>query len=315
MSHSVDIGIPSYNSAQFIHEAIKGCLDQDYRDLRVIIADDHSTDDTLRIVEKYAHDPRVVITRNEQNIGRIANYRHLLYDLATADWYLNLDGDDYFADKEFISVALNHINTLKENIVFFQGNHDLDQLKKIFPHYTQLSEQEILVDGKDYFMLFHKIRKNFHCATLYNREKAMEVSFYNFDCLYVDFFSIAKLSLLGKVILSSRYVSVWRQHAGNASKSLTIPLLRHEIESLREVSVFARNYMPVAQTEQWLRDMKEYYRLSFIYYNSTHFPRWAMVGFILRNWKFTMPYPRYLLKNIYLIARNAFKPKNKRPNS
>lgn len=55
----VSIYIPTFRAARYLREAIDSVLDQDFEDLEVCVADDGSPDDTLRILEQYASEPRV----------------------------------------------------------------------------------------------------------------------------------------------------------------------------------------------------------------------------------------------------------------
>ena len=48
----IDIIIPVYNSQKFIKKAIDSVLKQSFKNWRLIIVDDASTDDTLKILEK-----------------------------------------------------------------------------------------------------------------------------------------------------------------------------------------------------------------------------------------------------------------------
>src|SRR5690349_13803478 len=107
---SVTIGIPAYNQAEYLRETIKGCLEQDYSLIRIIVADDRSSDDSYDVARNYSSDSRIEVIRNEKNLGRVGNYRKLLYDYAASDWYLNLDGDDYLIDPHFISNAIKIVS-------------------------------------------------------------------------------------------------------------------------------------------------------------------------------------------------------------
>jgi hypothetical protein len=230
--------------------------------------------------------------------------------IAQATWYINLDGDDYFTDPQFILHGMQMIEDNGGNeIAFYQGNHNIDKLKKALPDYTVLNEEEILVDGKEYFIHFPAIKKNTHCATLFNRSKALPLSFYSVDCLYADFHSLSRLALIGKVILSSRKVAVWRQHGNNATRTLTEINLQKELASLDDVATFAHNYISANEISTWLLRMKEYYRMTYIYQKSTSAPGWSTIGFILRHWRFNWLYPRYIIKNFLLMAGSLFKRK------
>ena len=183
----------------------------------------------------------------------------------------------------------------------------MEKLKKALPRFTVLNKEEILVEGKDYFLHFPRIRKNTHCATLYNRTKALPLNFYSFDCLFADFHSLSRLALTGKVILSSRPVAVWRQHAGNESKSLNEEKLKNELASLNDVALFAKKYLTAAETDRWLQQMTAYYRMVFIYHNSTYNPGWKTIGFIFRHWRFNGLHLRYLIKNFWLMLSGKAK--------
>lgn len=75
------IGLPVYNGAQFIAEAIDSILAQTYKDFQLVISDNASTDDTESICRPYAaKDPRVRYIRNETNVGAVRNYNRLFED-------------------------------------------------------------------------------------------------------------------------------------------------------------------------------------------------------------------------------------------
>ena len=75
----VSVGMPVYNGADTIGDAISAVLGQTFDDFELIISDNGSTDDTLRICEAAAsHDPRIRIIRHEQNRGISANFSTVL---------------------------------------------------------------------------------------------------------------------------------------------------------------------------------------------------------------------------------------------
>lgn len=71
----VSILIPVYNRETFIGECIQSALDQTYRDIEIVIADNASTDRTWEICKQYAaRDSRIRLVRNETNIGPVRNW-------------------------------------------------------------------------------------------------------------------------------------------------------------------------------------------------------------------------------------------------
>jgi glycosyltransferase involved in cell wall biosynthesis len=71
----VTIGLPVYNGALTIEEAIRPLLAQTYTDFELLISDNASTDATQQLVERLARqDPRIRYVRQQVNIGANGNY-------------------------------------------------------------------------------------------------------------------------------------------------------------------------------------------------------------------------------------------------
>jgi glycosyltransferase involved in cell wall biosynthesis len=64
----VTVGIPVYNMAHFIGDAIESVLAQTHQDFELLILDDASTDNIAEVVSKY-EDPRIRFYRMEENCG------------------------------------------------------------------------------------------------------------------------------------------------------------------------------------------------------------------------------------------------------
>lgn len=61
--------MPLYNSKRTMSEAIESILKQSYKNLRLIIVDDASTDGSYELAQQYAKSPRVFLLRTSQNRG------------------------------------------------------------------------------------------------------------------------------------------------------------------------------------------------------------------------------------------------------
>src|ERR1700748_2758334 len=70
----VSILVSNYNYGRFIAESIQSVLDQTYSNFELVICDDGSTDDSVRIVEEYARkDARVRLIR-KANGGQASGF-------------------------------------------------------------------------------------------------------------------------------------------------------------------------------------------------------------------------------------------------
>ena len=91
----VDIVIPCYNYGRFLEECVRSVLDQPVEDLRVLIIDDASSDDSVSVAKKLAQaDKRVSVLAHSKNWGHIATYNEGLLDWASADYSVLLSADD-----------------------------------------------------------------------------------------------------------------------------------------------------------------------------------------------------------------------------
>jgi len=91
---SVDVIIPCYNYAKFLQACVESVLSQPGVDVRVLILDDASPDNTPEVCAKLASmDSRVAYRRHTHNQGHIATYNEGL-EWAGADYTLLLSADD-----------------------------------------------------------------------------------------------------------------------------------------------------------------------------------------------------------------------------
>lgn len=90
----VSIGLPVFNGANFIREALDSLLDQSFRDFEIIISDNASVDDTPAICAAYAQsDDRIRFTRHACNRGAAWNY-NFVFKQARAPYFKWASHDD-----------------------------------------------------------------------------------------------------------------------------------------------------------------------------------------------------------------------------
>lgn len=72
---AVSIGLPVFNGASMVGQAIETILAQDFTDFELLISDNASTDDTGLICEQYAaKDSRIRYFRQPRNVGPLPNF-------------------------------------------------------------------------------------------------------------------------------------------------------------------------------------------------------------------------------------------------
>lgn len=98
---NVTIGLPVYNGADTIGEALDCVLNGSCRDVRIIVSDNASTDNTASIVEDYCQrDDRISLHRQPQNLGPVGNFRFVAEQAKTP--YFAWRAHDDITDEHYI---------------------------------------------------------------------------------------------------------------------------------------------------------------------------------------------------------------------
>jgi glycosyltransferase involved in cell wall biosynthesis len=91
----VDVVIPCYKYGRYLRDCVESVLTQEGVDVRALIIDDCSPDDTPRVAAQLvAEDSRVEYRRHAVNRGHIATYNEGLLEWADSDYCLLLSADD-----------------------------------------------------------------------------------------------------------------------------------------------------------------------------------------------------------------------------
>ncbi len=87
------IAIPVYNREELVRGAIESALAHTRPDIRVLVIDNCSTDNTYEVAKSFQTDPRLDVIRNESNLGLFGNFNRCL-ELSTGDYVCILCSDD-----------------------------------------------------------------------------------------------------------------------------------------------------------------------------------------------------------------------------
>ena len=121
----VSVITPAFNSGRFVSETINSVLSQTYQNWELIIVDDGSTDETVKIVKSFQEkDNRIKLFENESNKGS-AFSRNLALRNAKGKWIAFLDSDDVW-----------HPEKLEKQIKFMTENNCLFS----YTNYSEIDE-------------------------------------------------------------------------------------------------------------------------------------------------------------------------------
>jgi glycosyltransferase involved in cell wall biosynthesis len=124
----VTIGIPVYNEEKYLEQTIESAINQDFKDIEIVISDNGSTDGSVEIIKKYADlDKRIYPIYKEKNTGPAGNF-HSLLDNTRSKYFVLLGAHDLFLP-----------NYIREAVAFLESN----------PAYVMAYPQSKLVDGNE----------------------------------------------------------------------------------------------------------------------------------------------------------------------
>lgn len=88
--------VPAYNVDKYIEQCIMSIIEQDYRNIEIIVVDDGSQDQTGEIIDEIAITDGRVRPVHQSNAG-VSAARNAGMDIAKGEYVVFVDGDDYIA--------------------------------------------------------------------------------------------------------------------------------------------------------------------------------------------------------------------------
>jgi glycosyltransferase involved in cell wall biosynthesis len=135
----VSVIIPTYNSAQFLDEALQSVFDQTFKDFEVIVIDDGSTDQTKQVLEKYGDRIRYIFQEN----GGPAKARNRGIKESSGKYVAFLDADDVWLPLK-LEKQVNTFRHHPELAMVFTEHSSFNE-KGVFQ--TSLGKKKKLLNG------------------------------------------------------------------------------------------------------------------------------------------------------------------------
>lgn len=169
MEQLISVIIPVYNSEQYISSCLDSIINQTYQNLEIIVVNDGSTDNSLKLLLEYQGKDRRIKTIDIVNHG-VSHARNIGIKYSTGEYITFVDSDD--------TIELDTIETLYKDII--ENEADLVQCNNyINSKKTYYTYDNHKLNGKT--EVFQEFLKDLLCCTvwgkLYKRELFDYVSF------------------------------------------------------------------------------------------------------------------------------------------
>lgn len=110
------VGLPTFNRAESLRRTIASVLEQTFGDFELLIADNASTDATLKVCADFAAaDARVRIVRRETNVGLTANFNGVLSG-AQSELTMVVADDDWL-DPDYLERCVGFLDSHPQHVL------------------------------------------------------------------------------------------------------------------------------------------------------------------------------------------------------
>lgn len=210
----VSVVLAVCNGKKYLSEQIRSILDQTYHNLELIIADDVSSDGSLQIAEEFARmDPRVIIRKNEKNLGVTKNFLNALV-LSRGELICFSDQDDIW-EKEKLEVLTALIEKDPRNMLACSDLALFDErMQATLPSFWAVAGIRPPMGDIGELAFLRNLAPG--CSMMFRREVR--------DCLLKlsdggpfmhDHLAFVVGAVLGRVVFTKKKLLRYRQHGAN----------------------------------------------------------------------------------------------------
>lgn len=213
------------NSEKTIEDTIKSVLGQTYKEIEYIIIDGASTDNTMRIVDKYKNRIAKIVSEKDKGIYEAMNKG---LSLATGDVIAMLNSDDFYYDNTVVQRVVDLFEEEGSDAVYgdLQYLDKDDKTKKVRfwksgkyspkllqygwvpPHPTFFAKQE-LYQQYGYFDTDFKISADYELMLRFLKRGDIKLSYIAQPLVYMRSGGIAERSLKNKIIGWAELYRAW----------------------------------------------------------------------------------------------------------
>lgn len=212
----VAVLLATYNGEKYIHYFLDSLVEQNYKEFELIVRDDGSTDNTMKIINSYSNRLRITTLNADERLGAAKSFIRLLLEVkGNFDCYMFADQDDYWhLDK--IHRAQEKLTQQDSSfpVMYFAG---LELVDSSLSHIS-------FPPGPRIISLNNALVENVATGcTIALNKKARNLVIENLprQITMHDWWFYIIFSALGKIVYDNYAALKYRQHAGNAVGAAT----------------------------------------------------------------------------------------------
>ena len=237
----VSVIVPVYKVQQYLVKCVKSITEQTYKNLEIILVDDGSPDDCPKMCDDFAKKDKRIKVIHKQN-GGLSDARNAGTDIATGDFVMYVDSDDYL-ELNTIEVLYNNLVETDSDVSFseYAFVYEDDEGKKITENKLMTYSKKELVHcfskpGAVYFTVAW--------CKLFKREIVGDIRF-PVGKLHEDEFTTYKILFnANKVVRTNSTLYRYLQRSGSIMQNKTVKNYLHIFEANVERLEFYKSNAP-----------------------------------------------------------------------
>lgn len=202
--NNITIFTPTYNRKELLLRLYNSISKQNYKNIRWLIVDDGSTDDTEILINNLKKENLIIINYFKQNnLGKYKAFNKAI-DMCKTEYFICIDSDDYLCNENSLQTIIDDLN---KNIDKYVGI--------IYPWKKNIENKKVLklvdagIDIQDIKNLFNIL---FESTIIFKTEflkkfkfKENEEKFMSEEILYNEMSRFGKFLLKNEVVVSGEY--------------------------------------------------------------------------------------------------------------
>jgi glycosyltransferase involved in cell wall biosynthesis len=209
---NISVCLASFNGEKYINAQIKSILDQLGINDELVICDDGSTDNTLKIIDQF-NDERIKLYKNRNHFNPIFNFESAI-KFSTKEIIVLSDQDDFWVPNRIIMIKnhFNKTNGVKYNLLVMDAQGIDSEGKILYPSMLEyLNAQRGILKN---------IKKNSYigCCLAFSKDvKNLIIPFPNKIPMHDVWIGLI-CDLYGSVYFDKRISLIYRRHGNNFTR-------------------------------------------------------------------------------------------------
>ena len=236
----VSVVMPVYNAGDFVVEAIRSIIKQTYKNIELIIVDDASEDNSVKIIDKYRKKyPRIIkLITLKKSLGKSGDpATNIAIKKAKGKYVAKMDADD-ISDPKRIAKQIEYLEKNKDVFLLGTQAYVINKHGEILGEKnTPLNHQEIY---SHFFLYNYMIHPSIMFRNIKNKKDFYQIKFPFFN----EYYTFFKLMNLGKKFANlNEKLLYYRIHGKNDTFSQIKKKFMSTLNIKKEF-VFTFNYHP-----------------------------------------------------------------------